>query len=188
MVDSLFYVLHSADQFRHILRSQIVGLHGNQHIIRSRKGVDDQHTEGRVAVEQHIVVGLLDTVHIAPQHRFPAHDVHKAHFHSRQGAVCRDKIKALMVAQDFRVAAVFRICHNVIQRVAKRYRQVVGLSLSQHFGEIALRVNINQQDIFSVHGQPCADVIHAGAFPNAAFLIGYCNDLWFCHRRVPPFS
>lgn len=72
VVDSLFYVLHSADQFRHILRSQIVGLHGNQHIIRSRKGVDDQHTEGRVAVEQHIVVGLLDTVHIAPQHRFPA--------------------------------------------------------------------------------------------------------------------
>lgn len=33
----------------------------------------------------------------------------------------------------------------------------------------------------AVHCQACADAVHAGAFPDAAFLIGDGNDLCFRH-------
>ena len=52
-------------------------------MIRSRQGIDDQHTQRRAAIQQHIVVILLDTVQIAFEHGFPAHNIDQSHLHRR---------------------------------------------------------------------------------------------------------
>ena len=83
--------------------AQIVRLNGDKHMVRRRQGVDNQHTKGRAAIQQNIVVVPLHAVHILTQHRFPAHHVHQSHPHGRQAAVSRYKVKALMVVYDLRV-------------------------------------------------------------------------------------
>ena len=117
--------LNGADKLRHVLCGQIVRLHGNQHIVRSGKGIDDQHTEGRATVQQHIVIVFFDTFYILAQHRFPAHGIDQPHLHSGQGAVAGDKIKALIVMQDLCVIFDADTGYNVVHNIAQSQRQLM---------------------------------------------------------------
>ena len=82
-VDLLPDAMHRAHKLRHVLGCQIVRLHRDEYMIRSRQGIDDQHTQRRAAIQQHIVVILLDTVQIAFEHGFTAHDIDQPHLHRR---------------------------------------------------------------------------------------------------------
>ena len=82
-VDLLPDALHRAHKLRHVLGCQIVRLHRDEYMIRSRQGIDDQHTQRRAAIQQHIVVILFDTVQIAFEHGFTAHDIDQPHLHRR---------------------------------------------------------------------------------------------------------
>ena len=169
------------DQLGHVLGSQVICLHGDQNIVRCGKGIDNQHTERRTAVQQHIIVILLHLIEILPQHRFSTHHIDQSNLDGGQAAVGRDKIKALRMMQDFRVPVCVDACYNVIHDIGKRQRHIMGLSLAQHFGQIALRVHVQQQNLFSVDGQSRTDTVDAGAFADAALLIGDGYDLCFRH-------
>lgn len=80
---------------------------------------------------------------------------------------------------DFRVFSAADTCHNIVHGVPQCQRQIMGLSKPQHFGQVPLRVNIQQKNLFALHRKASAQVIHSRAFPDAALLIGNGNDLCF---------
>ena len=56
-----------------------------------------------------------------------------------------------------------------------------GMATIPFLREIALRVNIQKQDLVSILGKSRADAVHAGAFADAALLVGNGNNLCFRH-------
>ncbi len=88
-----------------------------------------------------------------PEYRFPAHHVHQSNLYGGQAAVARYKVKGLMVAHDLRVAARGRPGHHIVHHVGKGQGQVVGLSLAQHFCEVALEVHVQQQDFLALQNK-----------------------------------
>ena len=180
-VDLTLDALYCSDQFGHVLSSQIVRLNGNENIVRGRQRVDDQHAERGAAVQQHIIVVSFYAVDILLQDSFAAHHVDQPHLHSGQAAVGRHKVEAFRMVQDFRMPTAFHTRYNVVHHIGKRQRHFMRLALAQHLGQITLGVHVQKQDLFAVHCQACADAVHAGAFPDAAFLIGDGNDLCFRH-------
>ena len=173
--------LHRAHKLRHILGGQIVRLHGDEHIVRSRQGIDDQHPQRRAAVQQHIIVTSLDVLQIALEHGFPAHDIDQPHLHRRQSAVGRNEVKALGVVQNFRVLRPALVLHDGVHLLGQGIGQVVGPALTQHLREISLRVHIHQQDLPAIHNQPRTDAIDAGALADAALLVGDGDHFAICH-------
>ena len=111
-VDLLTDALHRAHKLRHILGGQIVRLHGDEHIVRSRQGVDDQHPQRRAAVQQHIVVTSLDALQIALEHGFPTHNIDQPHLYRRQSTVGGNEVKALRVVQNFRMLRPALVLHD----------------------------------------------------------------------------
>lgn len=74
--------------------------------------------------------------------------------------------------------------NNTLQAVhadEKFHRQIMGLSQSQHLGQVSLRVNIQQKNLLALHRQSSTEIVHCGTFPNTALLVGNSNDLCFCH-------
>ena len=65
-IDLPLDLLYGADQLRHVLCRQIIRLDRDKHIVRSCQSIDDQHTQGRAAVQQYIVIVVFYTVHILP--------------------------------------------------------------------------------------------------------------------------
>ena len=85
-IDLPLDALYRANQLRHVLGGQIVRLHGNENVVRRRQGIDDQHTERRAAIQQHIVIVLFYAVQIPFQDRLAAHSVYQPNLHRRKGA------------------------------------------------------------------------------------------------------
>ena len=133
-IDLPLDALHRIDQFRHVLGSKILCLNRNENIIRCRQSIDDQHTEGRTAIQQNIIIVLFDLIHILPQHRLPAHDIHQTHLNGGQGTVARDEIKALMMVADLRMLIAADTSHDIVHGIAQCQRQIIRFSQSQHFG------------------------------------------------------
>jgi hypothetical protein len=73
-------------------------------------------------------------VHILPQHRLPAHDIHQSHLNGGQGTIAGDEIKALVMMADFRMIAAADTRHDVVHGIAQCQRQIIRFSQSQHFG------------------------------------------------------
>ena len=133
-IDLPLDALHSIDQLRHVFGSKILCLNRNQNIIRCRQSIDDQHTEGRAAIQQDIIVVLFNLIRILPQHRLPAHDIHQSHLNGGQCAVARDEIKALVMVADFGMLTAADTRHDVVHGISQCQRQIIRLSQSQHFG------------------------------------------------------
>ena len=91
-----------------------------------------------------------------------------------------------MVVQNFRVLRLGFVLHNGVHLLSQGVRQLMGLALTEHLGEITLRVNIHKQNPFAVHGQPCTDAIDAGALADAAFLVGDGDHFTIRHFVIPP--
>ena len=126
--------MHGVDQLCHVFGSKILCLNRDQNIIRCRQSIDDQHTEGRAAIQQNIIIVLFDLIHILPQHRLPAHDIHQTHLNGGQSAVARDEIKALMMVADFQMLIAADTNHDVVHGIAQCQRQIIRFSQSQQFG------------------------------------------------------
>ena len=65
-IDLPLDLLYGADQLRHVLCRQIIRLDRDKNIVRGCQSIDDQHTQGRAAVQQYIVIIVFYAVHILP--------------------------------------------------------------------------------------------------------------------------
>ena len=91
-----------------------------------------------------------------------------------------------MVVQNFRVLRLGFVLHNGVHLLRQGMRQLMGLALTEHLGEITLRVNIHKQNPFAVHGKPRTDAVDTGAFADAALLVGDGDHFAICHFGIPP--
>lgn len=180
-IDLALDALYRADQLRHILGGEIVYLNRNKNVIRSRQGVDDQRTERGAAVQQHIIIVVLHGSYIGAQDGFTADFIYQPHLNSGQSSVRRDKIKAFVMLHDLWVLIQRDRTDHGVHNCAERVSQLDWFALAQHLCEITLGVYIYRQNLFAVHGQSCGDVVDAGAFSNATFLIGYGDHFALRH-------
>ena len=91
-----------------------------------------------------------------------------------------------MVVQNFRVLRLGAVLHNSVHLLRQGMSQLMGLALTEHLGEITLRVNIHKQDLPAVHSQPRTDAIDTGAFADAALLVGDSDHFTIRHFGIPP--
>ena len=93
-----------------------------------------------------------------------------------------------MVVQNFRVLRLGAVLHNSVHLLRQGMSQLMGLALTEHLGEITLRVNIHQQNFLPLHSQTDAQIFTGGGFARAAFLVdnGYRCCLFgnFHHLRA----
>ena len=78
-----------------------------------------------------------------------------------------------MVAHDLRVSGWLCPGHYVVHGVGKAQRQLVGLALAQHLGQVALGVYVQQENFLSFQRKTGPQVVDSRAFANSALLICY---------------
>ena len=108
----------------------------------------------RKAIQQYIVIVMLIAVHILPQHRFTAHNIHQSGFYGSQRSVPLHKIKALRMMPDFQMFIRRNAANHIVHHIAQCLWQLIRLAKAQYLGQIALRVNIHYQNSLAFHGSP----------------------------------
>ena len=92
-----------------------------------------------------------------------------------------------MVVRDLRVSGWLCPGHYIIHGVCKAQRQLVGLALAQHLGQITLGVYVQQENFLSFQRKTGPQVVDSRAFANSALLICYAYHFRFRHFGVPSF-
>jgi len=74
--------------------------------------------------------------------------------------VSRHKVKSFLMMHNLRMLRWLYACNHIIHRCAKRHRQIMRSSQTQHLCKIALRVYVQKQYLFPTHSQPRTNVVH----------------------------
>ncbi len=91
-----------------------------------------------------------------------------------------------MVTHDLRVAARGRPGYHIVHHVGKGQGQVVGLSLAQHLGEVALGVCDQQQDFFALQRKTGPQVVAVVLLPTPPFWFATLITFVFAIGSFPP--
>ena len=171
MVDVSLYAGNSSQKLLNTLCRKILSLDGDDNPIRSREGVDRQHSKRRATIQQNVIISLAEISEHLLERGFPAHSVDEGHLHSRQSDVRRKNIHAFFVVKDTLTGRNRLIIQYLAHEIAQRHWQGIRLRMSQTDGRTALGITISDEHLLSFTGKVNAE-IHAGCgFSRASFLI-----------------
>ena len=172
--------LHLVDRLEQLFQAlggQILRLNGDYDPVGGGQGVDREHTQGWLAVNQDMGILSLERVQILPQDGLTAHGVHQGDLHAGELDVCGHQVNALRVVQDTLAGAQRLVHQDTAHRIGQGKGQLVRLGMAQADGQAALRVPVDQQHFLSGLRQPNPQVRAGGCLANAAFLVGDGDDL-----------
>src|SRR4051794_25932459 len=148
---------------------EILALHGDDHLVCRRQGVDRQQPEARRRVDADEVVVLLDRRERLLQRPLAAD--HGAQRHLRAGQVDRGAGKVDLALADH--LADRELMHeHVVHRLLDR----VGIDALRH-REVALRVEVRAEHAMTLLGQGYSKVERGRRLRDAALLVRKCDDL-----------
>ena len=176
-VDLPLHLIYGLEQLFQALGGQILRLNGDYDPVGGGQGVDREHTQGWLAVNQDMGILSLERVQILPQDGLTAHGVHQGDLHAGELDVCGHQVNALRVVQDTLAGAQRLVHQDTAHRVGQGKGQLVRLGVAQADGQAALRVPVDQQHFLSGLRQPDPQVRAGGCLANAAFLVGDGDDL-----------
>ncbi len=113
--------------FFQALGREVFRLDGNQYPVGGGKGVDRQHPQGGLAVNEDVGVLPFHRVQVLPQDGFTAHGIHQRNLHAGQLDVAGHEVDALRVAQDTLAGCDGLIGQHLSHHVGEGDRQVVRL-------------------------------------------------------------
>ena len=176
-VDLPFHLIDRLEQMFQALGGQILRLDGDYDPVGGGQGIDREHTQGRLAVNQDMGILSLERVQILPQDGLTAHGVHQGDLHAGELDVGRHQVNAFRVVQDA-LAGAHRLVHqDTTHRVGQSKGQLVRLGMAQADGQAALRVSVDQQNFLPRLRQPDTQICAGGCLANAAFLVGDGDNL-----------
>lgn len=176
-VDLPLHLVYDLEQLFQALGGQVLRLNGDYDPVGGGQGVDREHTQGWLAVNQDMGILSLERVQILPQDGLSAHGVHQGDLHAGELDVCGHQVNALRVVQDTLAGAQRLVHQDTAHRVGQGKGQLVRLGVAQADGQAALRVPVDQQHFLSGLRQPNPQVRAGGCLANAAFLVGDGDDL-----------
>ena len=176
-VDLPFHLIDRLEQLFQALGGQILRLDGDYDPVGGGQGVDREHTQGWLAVNQDMGILSLERVQVLPQDGLTAHGVHQGDLHAGELDVGRHQVNAFRVVQDALAGAQRLVHQDTAHRIGQGKGQLVRLGMPQADGQAALRVPVDQQHFLSGLRQPNPQVGAGGRFANAAFLVGDGDDL-----------
>ena len=106
--------------------------------IGSGQGVDGEHTQGRLTVQQDMGVLLPNGVQVLPQDGLTAHGVHQRYLHAGELNIRGHEIHTLRVVQDALAGGDGLIVQHLAHHVRKGDRQGVRLGMAQADGKAGL--------------------------------------------------
>ena len=176
-VDLPLHLVYGLEQLFQALGGQVLRLNGDYDPVGGGQGVDREHTQGWLAVNQDMGILSLERVQVLPQDGLTAHGVHQGDLHAGELDVCGHQVNALRVVQDTLAGAQRLVHQDTAHRVGQSKGQLVRLGMAQADGQAALRVSVDQQDFLSGLRQTDSKIGTGGGFANAALLVGNGNDL-----------
>ena len=176
-VDLPLHLIYGLEQLFQALGGQILRLNGDYDPVGGGQGVDREHTQGWLAVNQDMGILSLERVQILPQDGLTAHGIHQGDLHTGELDVGGHQVNPLRVVQDTLARAQRLVHQNTAHSVGQCKGQLVRLGVAQADGQAALRVSVDQQHFLSGLGQPDPQVRAGGCLANAAFLVGDGDNL-----------
>ena len=160
---------------------------GNDHLIRSRKGIDGQHPQRRHGIQDYCIIGIPHQLQELPQNRLPAHGVYQCDFHARQFYVGRDQVHPFLMPEDSVTLRQGGIIDDAAQYVGQRDLKPVRLLVPQACCHRTLGVHVDQEHFPSLTGKPYAKTDTCDGFGASAFLVTYCIHSR-CHIHTSPLT
>ena len=176
-VDLPLHLVYGLEQLFQALGGQVLRLDGDYDPVGGGQGVDREHTQGWLAVNQDMGILSLERVQILPQDGLTAHGVHQGDLHAGELDVGGHQVNALRVVQDTFAGAQRLVHQDTAHRVGQGKGQLVRLGMAQADGQAALRVPVDQQNFLPGLRQPNPQVRAGGCLANAAFLVGDGDNL-----------
>ena len=176
-VDLPLHLVYGLEQLFQALGGQVLRLDGDYDPVGGGQGIDREHTQGRLAVNQDMGILSLERVQILPQDGLTAHGVHQGDLHAGELDVGGHQVNAFRVVQDTLAGAQRLVHQDTAHRVGQGKGQLVRLGVAQADGQAALRVPVDQQHFLPGLRQPDPQVRAGGCLANAAFLVGDGDDL-----------
>ena len=176
-VDLPLHLIYGLEQLFQALGGQILRLNGDYDPVGGGQGVDREHTQGWLAVNQDMGILSLERVQILPQDGLTAHGIHQGDLHTGELDVRRHQVNPLWVVQDTLARAQRLVHQNTAHSVRQCKGQLVRLGVAQADGQAALRVSVDQQHFLSGLCQTYSQVRTGCCFANAAFLVCDGDDL-----------
>ena len=176
-VDLPLHLVYGLEQLFQALGGQVPRLNGDYDPVGGGQGVEREHTQGWLAVNQDMGILSLDRVQVLPQDGFTAHGVHQGDLHAGELNVSRHQVNAFRVVQDTLTGAQRLVHQDTAHRVGQGKGQLVRLGVAQADGQATLRVPVDQQHFLPGLCQPDSQVRAGGCFANATFLVGDGDNL-----------
>ncbi len=130
----------SLQQLLQTFGGQVLWLDWDQHLIYRRKGIDGQHAQRGLAVNQDVgVIVLVRPQHLF-EHDFPAHGIDQGYLHTRQSNVGGEQVNTFWMVQDTFTRRNGRVDENSADEVGKGDWQTVWLMIAQADGQTALGI------------------------------------------------
>ena len=162
-------------QVAQALQREIFALHGDQHAVRRAQGVERQQLQRGRAVDEDIVVFVLELLQRVFQTEFALLQLDQLHARAREVGAGGDDVAEVGVDDGF-----FR-GNLPDDHLIGAVRRVFFVHAEAR-GGVCLRVKIAEQNAGTGGGQRRGEVDGGGGFPDAALLIDDCNDP--CHNAA----
>ena len=176
-VDLPLHLVYGLEQLFQALGGQVLRLDGDYDPVGGGQGVDREHTQGGLTVNQDMGILSLERVQILPQDSLSTHGVHQGDLHAGELDVGGHQVNAFRVVQDTLAGAQLLVHQDTAHRVGQGKEQLVRLGMAQADGQASLWVPVDQQHLLPGLRQPDAQVGTGGCLANAAFLVGNGDDL-----------
>lgn len=151
---------------------KVLGRHRNKHTVRCDEGIDRDDAERGCAVEDDEVVVRFEWRDPHVGKLFARHRHQNRHLHARQLDVRRHEVDALLVRENALAGIEGCALYDGVQMIGERRLKSVGVFPSKRFGEVALRVGVNEQDALSAPGESNPKAEGGCRLAGAALLVG----------------
>ena len=176
-VDLPLHLIYGLEQLFQALGGQILHLNGDYDPVGGGQGVDREHTQGWLAVDEDMRILPLERVQILPQDSLTTHGVYQRYLHTGKLNIRRHQVNAFCMMQNT-FSGAYRLIHQNFAYCIRQCKwQLVWLRISQADCQASLRVPVDQKHFLSGLCQTYSQVRTGCCFANAAFLVCDGDDL-----------
>ena len=185
-IDAALHTVDGLQQLRHPFCGQIMTLHGNDHAVCRRKGIEGHDVQRGGTIDEYIIVCLFRFFQILPQLLLPVDRAMECHFDTGKLDVGGKKVHALFMVKN-RFSRSDRLLQNGFEQNGRQsVLEFVGLCPTECIGKVALAVGIDQKHLVSLPCKSDTEIDGGGRLADTALLIRECDD--FCHRNKSSLS
>src|ERR1700694_13536 len=166
------YPLVCVVQRFHALHAEVFALQRDDDLVRGHQRVDAEEAEGRRTVDHHKVVFVLAGRELLLEEGFTAHLRDELDLRAGELDVGGDEVDPEVAVLDHVAERDLRIEEQVVERQLN----LIGLLEAHVDGQVALGVEVDEEDSLAELSERASQVHRGGRLANPAFLVGNCDD------------